>query len=265
MNTVDLHHRRLGPEGATPIVILHGLFGASDNLGTIARELAEPTGQGVPAYDVVVADLRDHGRSPHTDAATYPLMAADVHALVAKLGLKDIVLVGHSMGGKTAMLFAQRWPELLKHLVVIDISPREHTNNQGHIVHALRTADLSPGRTRKEVEAHITQHVKEPGVVQFLLKNLYWKSEGELAWRMNVEGLERDLDAILASIGPETVRVPTLFIRGGQSDYIQREDLPAIKEQFPNSRVETIAYAGHWVHAQAPDEVVALIRNVARP
>lgn len=264
MSNIDLHYRRLGPQGATPIVILHGLFGSSDNLGTIARELAEPSQLGIPAYDVVLADMRDHGRSPHTVAATYPHMAADVHALLKKLGLKDIVLVGHSMGGKAAMLFAQRWPEFLKHLVVIDISPREHTNNQAYIVDALRTADLSPGRTRKDVEAHMAQHVKEPGVVQFLLKNLYWQREGQLAWRMNVEGLARDLDHILASIGPETVRVPTLFIRGGQSDYITREDLPAIKEQFPNSRVETIAYAGHWVHAQAPDEVVALIRNAAR-
>ena len=264
MSTVDLYYRRLGPQGTTPIVILHGLFGSADNLASIARELAEPSEAGLPAYDVIAADLRDHGRSPHTTSTNYPLMAADVHALVTKLGLKDIVLVGHSMGGKAAMLFAQRWPQLLKGLVVIDISPKEHANNQAHIVEALRTADLSPGRTRKEVETHIAQHVKEPGVVQFLLKSLYWKSEGELAWRMNVEGIAHDLDHILAAIGPETVRVPTLFIRGGQSDYILREDVPAIKEQFPNSRVETIAFAGHWVHAQAPDEVVAMIRNEAR-
>lgn len=260
MSAVDLHYRRLGPPGATPVVILHGLFGSSDNLGSIARELAEPS-DAASACDVLLVDLRDHGRSPHTSATSYPLMAADVHALVLKLGLRGIVLVGHSMGGKAAMLFAQHWPELLKRLVVIDISPKEHANNQAHIVHALRSADLSVGRARKEVEAYIGQHVKEPGVVQFLLKNLHWKTEDQLAWRMNVELLARDLDAILAAIGPETVRVPTLFIRGGQSDYILREDMPAIKEQFPNSRVETIPYAGHWVHAQAPDEVVELIRK----
>lgn len=263
MSTVDLHYRRLGPQGTTPIVILHGLFGSSDNLGSIARELAEPGDPAIPAHEVYLVDLRDHGRSPHTDAVSYPLMAADVHALVTKLGLKDIVLVGHSMGGKTAMRFAQCWPELLKRLVVIDIGPKEHANNQAHIVDALRTAGLSPGRTRRDVEAHIARHVKEPGVVQFLLKNLYWKNENELAWRMNVDLLGRDLDAVLAAIGPETVRVPTLFIRGGQSDYILREDIPAIKEQFPNGRVETIAYAGHWVHVQAPDEVVTFIRNEA--
>ncbi|MBK7383348.1 MAG: alpha/beta fold hydrolase [Flavobacteriales bacterium] len=263
MSVLDLYYRRLGPDGATPVIILHGLFGSSDNLGSIARELAEPTEDGSTAFDVYMVDLRDHGRSPHGSTTSYPLMAADVHALVMRLGLKDIILVGHSMGGKTAMLFAQRWPELLKRLVVIDISPKEHANNQDYIVQALRAADLSPGRTRKEVEAHIAQQVKEPGVVQFLLKSLFWKSEDQLAWRMNVELLDREMEAILAAIGPETVRVPTLFIRGGQSGYITREDLPAIKEQFPNSRVETIAYAGHWVHAQAPDEVVAFIRKEA--
>ncbi|MDQ3101877.1 MAG: alpha/beta fold hydrolase, partial [Bacteroidota bacterium] len=171
------------------------------------------------------------------------------------------ILVGHSMGGKAAMVVAQKWPELLSRLIVIDISPREHDNNHDHILDALSTADISPGRTRKHVEEHVSNSVKEPGVVQFLLKNLYWDEGQRLAWRMNVDLLKEELPNILASIGPEIVKVTTLFIRGGQSDYILREDLPAIKEQFPNSRVETIAYAGHWVHAQAPDEVIALIRE----
>jgi pimeloyl-ACP methyl ester carboxylesterase len=237
------------------------LFGTSDNWGSIGKELAEPTDSATPPCDVLLVDLRDHGRSPHTTATSYPLMAADVHALVERLGLRDVVLVGHSMGGKTAMVFAQQWPQLLRQLVVVDISPKEHANNHGHIIQAILTADLAPGRTRREVEAHIAARVKEPGVVQFLMKNLYWATEEQLAWRVNAPLLARELPAILAAIGPETVRTPTLFIRGGQSDYILREDLPAIKEQFPNSRVETVPYAGHWVHAQAPDEVIALIRS----
>lgn len=262
--TIDLHYRRLGPEGAPPVVVLHGLFGTSDNWGSIGKELAAPTEPGATPCDVLLVDLRDHGRSPHSQATSYPLMAADVHALIERLGLRDVVLVGHSMGGKTAMVFAQQWPQLLRHLVVVDISPKEHANNHGHIIEAILTADVAPGRTRKEVEAHIAARVKEPGVVQFLLKNLYWATEEQLAWRVNAPLLARELPAILAAIGPETVRTPTLFIRGGQSDYILREDLPAIKEQFPNSRVETIPYAGHWVHAQAPDEVIALIRSTLR-
>ncbi len=259
--TVDLHYRRLGPEGAPPVVVLHGLFGTSDNWGSIGKELAEPSDSATPPCDVLLVDLRDHGRSPHTTATSYPLMAADVHALIERLGLRDVVLVGHSMGGKAAMVFAQQWPQLLRQLVVVDISPKEHANNHGHIIQAMLTADVAPGRSRREVEAHIAARVKEPGVVQFLMKNLYWAAEEQLAWRVNAPLLARELPAILAAIGPETVRVPTLFIRGGQSDYILREDLPAIKEQFPNSRVETVPYAGHWVHAQAPDEVIALIRS----
>lgn len=263
MSTVDLFYRRSGKEGATPVVILHGLFGTSDNWGTVGRELAEPTEPGVPPLDVILVDLRDHGRSPHTDTISYPIMAADVHALFMKLGLRDAVLVGHSMGGKTAMTFAQQWPELLRKLVVVDIGPREHENNQAHIVEALRTTDLSPGRSRKEVESHIGSLVKEPGVVQFLMKNLYWRTEERLDWRVNVPLLDRELPSILAGIGPALVRVPTIFIRGGQSDYIPREDIPAIKDQFPSSVVETVPYAGHWVHAQAPDEVIAIIRASA--
>ena len=254
--TAALHYRRIGEDsGKPPLIILHGLFGSSDNLGSIGTELSQD-------FDVLLVDQRDHGRSPHTERITYPLMAEDVHALLSSLGLKDVVLVGHSMGGKTAMVFAQHWPELLKQLVVLDISPREHDDNHAHIIQALRTADLSHGRTRKEVEEHIKAYIKEPGVVQFILKSLYWKTPEQLAWRMNVEGLFNNLKNILAPIGLETVQVPTLFIRGGQSGYITREDMPQIKEQFPNSRIETIDYAGHWVHAQAPQEVVALIRSV---
>lgn len=254
--SVELFHRRTG-QGPT-VMILHGLFGNSDNFGSIGRDLAVDT-------DVVLVDQRDHGRSPHTDHVDYAAMASDVHALVERLALKEITLVGHSMGGKTAMLFAQRHPERLKHLVVIDIGPREYASgNHDHIVEALLSSDLANKRSRKEVEAHLARHVKEPGVVQFLLKSLYWAGPDRLAWRFNVPVLARDLPNILAAIGHEKVRVPTLFLRGGQSDYILREDVPAIREQFADSRIETIDYAGHWVHAQAPEEVTRAIRSIAQ-
>ncbi|MCB0757711.1 MAG: alpha/beta fold hydrolase [Flavobacteriales bacterium] len=253
--SVDLFHRREG--AGTPVVILHGLFGSGDNFGSIGRTLSAE-------FDMVLVDERDHGRSPHTDRITYPLMAGDVHALVTKLGLKDIILVGHSMGGKTAMTFAQRWPELLKHLVVIDIGPREYPiGDHAPIIEALSSSDPASMGSRKEMEAHLSSHIPEPGVVQFLMKSLYWEKPDRLGWRFNVPVLKRDMNDILAGMDPEVVRVPTLFIRGGKSGYITREDLPQLKEQFPNSRVETIAFAGHWVHAQAPDEVMDFIRSVA--
>ena len=259
VKAVDLHYRRLGTKGAPPMVILHGLFGSGDNWGSVGRELAEP-GDGNEPFDVLLVDQRDHGRSPKTDDISYPIMAADVHRLVDSLGLKDIIMVGHSMGGKTAMSFAQQWPQLLRQLVVVDISPREHEDGHRYILNALRSADISEGRSREDVEAHVAQTVKEPGVVQFLMKNLYRSEDGGFAWRMNVDLLSDRMDAILAAIPPDPVRVPTLFIRGGQSGYILREDLPAIAEQFPKSRVHTVPYAGHWVHAQAPDEVIELLQ-----
>jgi pimeloyl-ACP methyl ester carboxylesterase len=253
--TVDLFYRREGQ--GSPVVVLHGLFGSSDNFGSIGRALSAE-------YDMVLVDQRDHGRSPHTGRTTYPLMAGDVHALVMKLGLKNIVLVGHSMGGKTAMTFAQRWPELLKRLVVIDIGPREYPiGDHAAIIEALTTSNVAGKGSRKEVEAHLSTYVPEPGVVQFLMKSLYWEVPGRLGWRFNVPLLARDIHDILAAMGPERVSVPTLFIRGGKSGYITREDLPQIREQFPDSRVETVSFAGHWVHAQAPEEVMELIRSVA--
>ena len=253
--SVELFHREEG--SGTPIMILHGLYGSGDNFGTIGRALAED-------HHVILVDERDHGRSPHTDRITYPLMAGDVHALVEKTGLKDLVLVGHSMGGKTAMAFAQRWPQLLKHLVVIDIGPREYPiGEHAIIVEALASSDLANKSTRQEVEEHLAKYISEPGVQQFLLKSLYWEEPGKLAWRMNVDLLQRDMNDILAALDPAVVNVPTLFIRGGKSPYIPREDIPQLKEQFSNSRVETIDFAGHWVHAQAPDEVLGLIRSVA--
>lgn len=250
-----LFHRRMGK--GTPLVLLHGLFGSGDNLNTVARGLSD-------LFDVLLADQRDHGRSPHTDAIDYDRMAADVRDLLDAEQVHRAVLVGHSMGGKTAMRFAQLFPDRILRLVVIDIGPREYAvNNHAQIIEALLTSDLPHKRTRAEVQEHLARYVPEPGVQQFLMKSLYWAGPERLAWRFNVPLIAKDIASILAAIGPEVVRVPTLFIRGGQSDYIPREDLPQIREQFPDHRVETIPYAGHWVHAQAPDEVVALIKDFA--
>jgi esterase len=253
--SVELFHRRSG--NGPSIVLLHGLFGSSDNWGTVARDLTND-------FDVTLVDLRDHGRSPHTALTDYPLMAEDVHALFQKLELKQAVLAGHSMGGKTAMVFAQRWPELLKHLVVVDIGPRAYPiGDHATIMEALLTSDLPAKTSRQEVEDHLERFIPEKGVVQFLMKSLYWVESGKLGWRFNVPTLQRCLPAIHGGIPPAVVKTPTLVIRGGKSPYIVREDLPQIKEQFPNSRVETVAYAGHWVPAQAPEEVAAMLRGVA--
>ena len=152
----------------------------------------------------------------------------------------------------------------MKQLVIIDMGPREYPiSNQAPILEALLTSDVANKASRKEVEAHLAQFIPEPGVQQFLLKSLYWETPERLGWRFNVPVIARDIGDILTATPPDIVRTPTLFIRGGQSNYITREDVPAIKEQFVNSRIETVDFAGHWVHAQAPDEVMAFIRSVA--
>jgi pimeloyl-ACP methyl ester carboxylesterase len=253
---MKLYYKEYGKENEQVIVITHGLFGSSDNWGSIAKKLGEE-------YRVIVADARDHGRSPSSIGISYPVMAEDFKELFDDLGLKEVVFVGHSMGGKTAMEFAQHYPELLKFLIVVDISPKEHENSHNLILEGLISADLDVLTSRQDVEIHLRSFVPEPGVIQFLMKGLYWQDDGKLGWRMNAPLIKKDLENILAATGPERVKVPTLFIKGGQSNYIEREDIPAIKEQFPNCRVVTIEHAGHWVHAQAPEEVMDLIRECA--
>ncbi|MCB0794729.1 MAG: alpha/beta fold hydrolase [Flavobacteriales bacterium] len=250
----DLFYRRSG--SGRSLLVLHGLFGSSDNWNSIGRVWAERS-------DVFLVDARDHGRSPHTEKVTYELMAEDVLRLLDSHDLERVSIVGHSMGGKTAMRFAQLYPDRIDKLVVVDIGAREY-GPHGHdaIIRALLSSEPGSKTGRSDMEAHLTGFIPEPGVVQFLMKSLYWKNPGELAWRFNVPVLARDMPHILSAIGTEKVHVPTLFIRGGKSDYIQREDLPQLHEQFTQATVESIPYAGHWVHAQAPDEVIEMVQGL---
>ena len=248
---MELNYRKLGEEGPV-LMILHGLFGSSDNWQSLGRALAED-------FQVYLVDQRDHGRSPHTEAINYSLMANDVKELIDRESLTNVNLVGHSMGGKTAMTFAQHYPEMLNKLIVVDIGPKLYEDRHSSILEGMITSNLEALGSRKAVEAHLSKYVPEPGIRQFLLKNLYWIEEGKLAWRLNLDLLKRDLSNIVASIEPDRVELPTLFIRGGVSDYILKEDIPAIKEQFPRSRFETIPFAGHWIHVQAPEDFVKMV------
>ena len=242
--SVDLFHRRAGQ--GTPIVILHGLFGSSDNWASIGRELEKD-------HDVLLVDQRDHGRSPHTNEVNYGLMADDVQRLVTGLGLKDIVLVGHSMGGKTAMWFAHRWPGLVKHLVGVDMGPREYPiSNQAPIIEALLTSDLDRKTSRKEVDEHLARYVPEPGVRQFLLKS-FAKGESGWGWRFNVPALERNYANIMGWPDDERrFEGATLVIKGGDSDYMLPEYTGAAMAQFPAAKARVIAGTGHWLHAEKP-------------
>lgn len=234
------------------MMILHGLFGFSDNWQTHAKKLAD-------YYRVILVDLRNHGRSEWSDEFSYELMAEDIHELVKVLELEDLILVGHSMGGKVAMHFAQKYEDLLEKLVVVDIGIKEYPMHHEHILAGIHAVQLDNVGSRREAEQQLSEHIESYGVKQFLLKNLYWVEKGKLAWRMNVKVLEREMNDILSAIPKIEVMTPTLFIRGELSNYILNEDIHVIEELFPDSELVTIPGAGHWVHAEAPEEFLEVL------
>jgi len=242
---MKLYYRELG-EG-DPLVILHGLFGFSDNWQTHAKKLAE-------YYRVILVDLRNHGRSGWSDDFSYEIMADDVLELFDDLSLEDVVLVGHSMGGKVAMHLAAKREEVLQKLIIVDMGVKAYPMHHEHIIAGINAVQLDSISARSEAEAQLKQHIDSEGVRQFLLKNMYWKEKGKLAWRMNIEVLERDMPEILKSFEADEIFTPTLFIRGELSNYVLDEDIPSIEAQFPDLEVITIKGAGHWVHAEAPNE-----------
>ncbi len=242
---MKLHFRELG-EGQ-PLLILHGLFGFSDNWQSHAKKLAE-------YYRVILVDLRNHGHSPWSDEFSYDLMAGDIFELCEDLNLNDFILVGHSMGGKVAMNFAQKHEELLDKLVVVDIGIKEYPMHHEHILAGIHSVDLPNISARRQAEEQMSAHIDSEGIKQFLLKNLFWKEKGVLAWRMNVDVLEREMPNILSALDQVEVSVPTLFIRGALSNYILDEDIEAIENMFIDTEIVTIENAGHWVHAEAANE-----------
>jgi esterase len=241
---MKLHYREMG-EGQ-PMVILHGLFGFSDNWQTHAKKLAE-------YYRVILVDLRNHGHSDWTEDFSYSLMAEDVKELCDDLRLSKIILLGHSMGGKVAMHFAQHYEDLLEKLIVVDIGVKAYPMHHQHILAGLHALDLENMKARSEAEAVLKKHIDSDGVRQFLLKNLYWKEKGQLAFRMNLTVLEREMPEILSALPQKEVMTPTLFIRGELSNYILDEDISELEDLFPDSYVVTISGAGHWVHAEDPE------------
>ena len=255
-----LHHLDQGQ--GRPLVILHGLFGTLDNWQTLARRWATEAG-----LRVVSVDLRNHGRSFHSPEHSYALMAQDVLALFDHLQLgADTTLLGHSMGGKVAMRLALDHPARLARLVVVDISPRfSDMQHQNDVLAGLHAVNLTGISNRQEADAALAQYIHNVGTRQFLLKNLYRKDDNSFAWRINLDVLNAQLPAIgEATEGVVPFLKPTLFIRGGNSDYITTDDkLHGIPALFPNSEVATVVDAGHWVHAEKPEEVFGLVQAFA--
>ncbi len=242
---MKLHYREMG-EGK-PMIILHGLFGFSDNWQTHAKKFAE-------YYRVILVDLRNHGHSDWSDDFSYKIMAEDVHELCEDLELEDPIILGHSMGGKVAMWFAQMYDDVVEKLIVVDMGIKQYPMHHEHILAGIHAVKVDEIKARREAEAQMSAHIDSEGVMQFLLKNLYWKEKGKLAWRMNVEVLERDMPEILKALPEGEVFTPTLFIRGELSNYIREEDFESLENRFLDARIVTIEGAGHWVHAESPEE-----------
>lgn len=249
---MKLHARILG-EGQ-PLIILHGLFGSSDNWQTLGKQLAEN-------FNVFLVDQRNHGRSPHSNDFSYELMADDLDEFITEHDLNDVLLVGHSMGGKTAMTYAQLDDTRLEKLIVVDIGPKGYPMHHDTILEGLHSIDFSVHNTRGKCDARLAEFIPDIGVRQFLLKNLYWVEKGQLGWRINLQVLAREMDSIIAALDPEQVEVPTLFVRGEKSNYILESDYESIQAQFPDSKIETITGVGHWIHAEAPDRFYEALTN----
>ena len=244
---MKLFFRKLG--NGKPLFILHGLFGMSDNWQTLGKQFAEH-------FTVYLIDQRNHGRSPHSPEHSYALMSEDLLELINAESLDKIMLMGHSMGGKTAMQFAVTHPERVEKMVVVDISPKKYPITNQDIVNALEKVNLKEVKTRKEVEAILAQDIKEPGTMQFLLKNLYWDDNQSLAWRFNLEALKTNLPLVAEAtqIPPTPLKMPVLFIKGEKSDYTFNADTKLINQIFAHADMITIPGAGHWVHADNPRE-----------
>ena len=242
----ELFYRTLG-EGK-PIVILHGLFGSSDNWQTVAKKIGNH-------YKVYLVDQRNHGKSFHSDEFSYELMIEDLRNLIVKEGLDDFILLGHSMGGKASMGYAQNYPEGLSKLIVADIAPVKYQVHHDVILEALNEAYNTNLTSRKQAEEIISKHIDNFSIKQFLLKNLHWVEKGKLGWKINIPVLSNQIVPI-SEWGSqiEGIDVPTLFVRGGKSEYITDDMYEMIESKFSDVRIETIEDSGHWVHAEQPDE-----------
>ena len=244
---MKLFSRKVGD--GQPIIILHGLFGQSDNWNSLAKQFAEQR------FQVFTVDLRNHGLSPHSESWNYKVMCDDVLELINDYNLQNIILIGHSMGGKVAMQLAIDHPKVLDKLVIVDIAPKYYPLHHQSVLKALQAVNFSVIKTRKEAETILSEYITDFGTKQFLLKNIYWKENGEMDWRFNLKVIADQIE----NVGEATPEgsfcdVPTLFIRGEKSNYILDNDMNLLQEIFSRTILETIAGAGHWVHAEKQQE-----------
>jgi pimeloyl-ACP methyl ester carboxylesterase len=263
---MELFFRRLG--AGKPIVILHGLYGSSDNWYTIGRALADQ-------HEVFIPDQRNHGNSPHSPEHNYSLMSDDLHDFFIRHSLQQAVILGHSMGGKTALAFGLKYPEKVEKMIVVDISPFGYDETSApevisheKIMRSLMTLQPETLIGRQDADDRLRKQIRSEPVRQFLLKNLKRNSEGVFYWAINLPVLQLHLPEIYATImpaeqtQPDYIPVfPLLFIKGKNSGYLRKEEFNRVRLFFPHAELAEITGAGHWVHAEQPDEFLKVIRN----
>lgn len=254
---IQLNYKEYG-EGP-PVLILHGLFGTLDNWQTIAKGLSDH-------FTVFILDLRNHGKSPHTDGVyDYPTLAEDIATFMQERWIFNAHIIGHSMGGKVAMQLAMHYPDLVKKLVVVDIAPKKYSGGHELAFEALNQLDLDTLKDRKEAETFLMYALhNDTSTVQFLMKNLSRQTDAEgggFEWKMNLPVLNRDYKILMDTVAGEPFENDTLFIRGSESAYIKDSDFTIIHQFFPHAQVATIEQAGHWVHADKPKELFDVIMS----
>ncbi len=243
---MELHFKKIGNGPA--LVILHGLLGSGDNWQSLAKKWADK-------FTVYLVDQRNHGHSEHSSEFTFDLMVADLESLLEKENITECYLLGHSLGGKTAMRFAQLNDKIVTKLIVVDIGTKSYPPHHNEIFDALNSVDFNIHNTRNLVDQQLSLHIAQAGVRMFLMKNLYWKEKGLLAWRFNLDALHANYNEVVSNIPKFPCLVETLFIRGENSGYILDTDWDGIQDIFPNSELCSISNAGHWVHAEQPAQL----------
>nr|WP_298794250.1 alpha/beta fold hydrolase [uncultured Allomuricauda sp.] len=245
---MELLHSKIIGEGK-PIIILHGFLGMSDNWKTLANQYIQH------GFQVHLVDQRNHGKSFHSEDFDYEFMSEDILNYMDFHHIGAANIIGHSMGGKTAMQLAVSVPERIHKLLVADIAPKYYPPHHQPIIDALAKLDLATIGSRKEADEVLSQYLPEFGIRQFLLKNLHWIEAGKLGFRFNFEVLKDKMDEIGENINSTSkFEGPALFLRGDRSEYILQNDLLEIKKHFPNAEIDTVSNAGHWLHAENPKQ-----------
>lgn len=243
---MKLHYLHLG-ESPRALCILHGLFGSLDNWMTMGRKFSQ-------YYSVYLIDARNHGRSPWSDIMNYEVMAEDLQEFITEHRLERPFVLGHSMGGKTVMQWALRFPEKPSKIIIADIAPKAYPPAFNSIVAALEELQRVPLYSRQQAEKILRQYISEEGIVQFLSKNLYWNDKhNQLSLRFNLEAIRQQLPVLSGAIHTEgQCKVPALFLRGEYSHYVEARDEEEIKKLFPLAEFSMVPKAGHWIHAENP-------------